>query len=117
MSGGNNGKGLDTECIWKMDFTAFPEDSTWGVGKESRRAPHMCTVSAERWGYISRGGRLWQEHVWGRGGHFKLSAEEKVKLRCVLDTPVRHQVGQVNVGTLRRNVWAGDIDLEVMLRK
>ena len=26
VSGGNSGKGLDTECIWKMDFTAFPKD-------------------------------------------------------------------------------------------
>ena len=27
VSGGNSGKGLDTECISKMDFTAFPKDS------------------------------------------------------------------------------------------
>ena len=34
VSGGNSGKGHGTECIWKMDFTAFPKDSTWGMGKE-----------------------------------------------------------------------------------
>ena len=47
----------------------------------------------------------------------KHSAEEKVKVRCVFDTPVSCQGGQVSVGTLRRNIWAGDTDVGVTLRK
>ena len=67
--------------------------------------------------YQQRWGRPWQQPVVGRGGHLKCSAEEKVKVRCLLDTPVSCQGGQVSVGTLRRNIWAGDTDVGVTLRK
>ena len=53
----------------------------------------------------------------GEGWALKHSAEEKVKVRFVLDTPVSCQGGQVSLGTLRRNVWAGDTDVGVTLRQ
>ena len=77
VSGGNSGKGLDTECIWRMDFTAFPKDSIWGVGKELRRTPYICTVPAEKQGYYKRRGKTGRSILGERGGFSKVQQKRR----------------------------------------
>ena len=89
-----------------------------GVWERSEGGPPTFILYPQKDGVVSAEMRktLAGACVW-EGWTLKCSAEEKVKVRCVFDTPVSCQGGQVSVGTLRRNIWAGDTDVGVTLRK